>query len=266
MKLARRVTHVIFDMDGVLLDTEPLYTQTTQAIVQRFGKDFSWDIKADMIGRAALDSARYLVDALELPISAEQYLEERTVLLAPLFPGSPEIRGAEAFTRALHAQGVPMAVATSSEASLYRLKTESRHRVWFEIFSAVVTGDDPSVRRSKPAPDIFNEAARRIGAKTRVLPGVRRLTGRSERGDRRWHAGGGRARSGNGRRQAQRRQRHDRRLSGAQRRRLRPAALVIRGFSRNSGPHTPMLHCTAHLVDSKTPPWVVLAWLLPSVE
>ena len=83
------VTHVVFDMDGVLLDTERLYTQATQAIVGRWGKTFDWSIKANMIGRPSRDSARYLVQALDLPITAEEYMSERNELLRQSFPAVP---------------------------------------------------------------------------------------------------------------------------------------------------------------------------------
>ena len=86
MRLARPVTAVVFDMDGVLLDTERLYTEATQQIVGRFGKVFDWSIKGHMIGRPARDSARYLVDALELPITPDDYLREREALFETLMP------------------------------------------------------------------------------------------------------------------------------------------------------------------------------------
>jgi pseudouridine-5'-monophosphatase len=57
---------------------------------------------------------------------------------------------------------VPQAVATSSEKKLFELKI-SRHRGWFSIFAAAVTGDDPRVAAGKPAPDIFLVAARELG-------------------------------------------------------------------------------------------------------
>src|SRR5881628_3041140 len=85
-RLPRPATHVVFDMDGVLLDTERFYTEVTQAIVGRWGKVFDWSIKGDMIGRKARDAAAYLVEALELPISPEEYLREREAALAALMP------------------------------------------------------------------------------------------------------------------------------------------------------------------------------------
>ena len=164
MRLSRPVTHVIFDMDGVLLDTERFYTEVTQKIVGRWGKVFDWSVKGNMIGRPARDSARYLVEALALPISADEYLREREAMLETLFPESLPMPGARELTADLAACGVAQAVATSSGRRLFDLKTTS-HREWFRVFSTVVLGDDPRVARGKPAPDIFLLAAAELGAK-----------------------------------------------------------------------------------------------------
>jgi pseudouridine-5'-monophosphatase len=153
---------VVFDMDGVLLDTERLYTEATQQIVGRFGKIYDWSVKGNMIGRPAADSARYLVDALGLPISAEDYLREREVLFRTLMPTAQAMPGARELTSALHARGVPVAVATSSARPVYELKT-THHGAWFATFDVVVTGDDPRVARGKPAPDIYLLTARELG-------------------------------------------------------------------------------------------------------
>ncbi len=166
MSLSRTPTHFIFDLDGVLLDTEPFYTRATQTIVGRYGKVFDWAIKVNMIGRPAIDSARYLVDALELPMTPEAYLDERAQELERLFPEATEIAGAEAFTRSALAAGVAQAVATSSERRLFERKTEN-HGAWFSLFDAVVCGSDERLRAGKPAPDIFLLAASELGAPPR---------------------------------------------------------------------------------------------------
>lgn len=162
MQLRRRASHVIFDMDGVLLDTERFYTQSTQQIVGRYGKTFDWFIKSNMVGRPALESARYLVRVLELPMTPEDYLREREALLARLAPESQAMPGARELTALLAQRGVGQSVATSSNRRLYELKTQ-RHREWFRVFKAVIVGDDPRLRRGKPAPDIFLLAAREVG-------------------------------------------------------------------------------------------------------
>jgi len=155
--------HVIFDMDGVLLDTEHIYTEVTQDIVGRFGKTFDWSIKSQMVGRPSIESARYLVDTLELPIGPEQYLEEREVAFRTRMPEAAPMPGAVELVRALAARGVPMAVATSSHRDVFDLKT-TRHREWFALFDRIVLGDDPRIQRGKPAPDIFLLAASELDA------------------------------------------------------------------------------------------------------
>jgi pseudouridine 5'-phosphatase len=162
VKLKRPVSHVIFDLDGVLLDSEPLYTRATQQVIAPFGKVFDWSIKGDMIGRSSIEGARHLIRALQLPLSPEEYLKQRRPLLEALFPEVTEIAGARRFVEALRARNVPLAVATSSERALYRLKT-SRHD-WFGLFSVIVCGDDPRILALKPAPDVFLVTARDLGA------------------------------------------------------------------------------------------------------
>jgi pseudouridine-5'-monophosphatase len=154
---------VIFDMDGVLLDTETLYTEATQHIVGRFGKTYDWSVKANMIGRPAMDSARYLVETLALPISPDEYLSERAVIFEELMPTAEAMPGARELTTFLAARGIPMAVASSSSRAMFELKT-TRHREWFATFDVVVLGDDPRIHRGKPAPDIFLVAAGALGA------------------------------------------------------------------------------------------------------
>ncbi len=158
-------SQALFDMDGLLLDTEIIYTEVTQRIVGRFGKVFDWSIKSHMIGRGSRESSQYLVEALDLPITAEGYLSERDSLLREAFPFCRPMPGAERLVRHLRRHDIPIAVATSSNRELFELKI-SRHRDWFELFDTVVTGDDPEVTRAKPAPDIFLVAARRLGGQT----------------------------------------------------------------------------------------------------
>ncbi len=158
----RPVSCVIYDLDGVLLDTEPLYTRATQEIVAEFGKSFGWEQKRHMIGRPALESARYLVEALGLPISPEEYLERRKRRLRELFREAMPLPGAYRFTREVARLGARQAVATSSEGGLLACKT-ALHRDWFSSFDAVIAGDDPRLERGKPAPDIFLLAAEDVG-------------------------------------------------------------------------------------------------------
>jgi pseudouridine-5'-monophosphatase len=163
VKLRRPTRQVIFDLDGVLLDTEPLYTQATAAVAARFGKTYDWSVKSECIGRGTLEAAAIIIKALGLPLAPADLVHERERILVGLLANVPAIPGAEAFTRELARRRVPMAIATSTESKLYATKATA-HRGWLAIFQAVVCGDDARVARSKPAPDIFLAAARDLGA------------------------------------------------------------------------------------------------------
>jgi len=153
-------THIIFDLDGVLLDTEKLYTEATQNVVGEYGKTFDWSLKSLMMGRDEREAAELLVKTLELPITADEYRRRTVPIAERLFTTAAELPGAEAFVAKLVERGHSLAVGTSSTRRLYDLKTS--HLPWFSHFSAVVSGDHPEVRALKPAPDIFLAAARAI--------------------------------------------------------------------------------------------------------
>lgn len=151
----------IFDLDGVLLDTEPLYTKATETVLAKYGKSYNWPLKRFVMGRSPLQGASWLIEKLGLAISPNQYLDERAVWLRQLFRNCPTINGAELLVRKLHLRGVRLAVATSSEREMYDLKVSSHS--WFSLFQNVVCGDDPRIGQAKPAPDIFLLAASELG-------------------------------------------------------------------------------------------------------
>jgi beta-phosphoglucomutase-like phosphatase (HAD superfamily) len=157
------ITHIIYDNDGLLLDTEPFYTIAHQALAARFGKVFDWSVKRKMIGLRAEDSANVLIQSLQLPLSVPEYLEARKSTLAELFPQAEPLPGAVRLTMHLYNKGISQAVATSSDSQNFDLKI-TRHHEWFRIFECLIMGDDPEIECGKPAPDIFLLAAKRMEA------------------------------------------------------------------------------------------------------
>lgn len=157
------IAALIFDMDGLLLDTEGIYSEVTQIISDRYSdRIFDWSLKQHTIGLGARELASFIIRALELPMSVDDYLQARTPLMDERFPRARAMAGAERLVRHLSANKVPIAVGTSSSKHFFELKT-TLHQDWFALFDTVVTADDPQVGAAKPAPDIFLVAAERLG-------------------------------------------------------------------------------------------------------
>ncbi|MEX2446116.1 MAG: HAD-IA family hydrolase [Dehalococcoidia bacterium] len=156
-----RITHAIFDLDGTLLDTEPIYLEVTAELLARHGRELDPEVRARMMGTPSRDAVLLLAQVLGDAAPFEAFNEERQARLLERFAAVDAMPGAVALTSHLHRHGVPLAVATSSTRDNVEVKT-SRHGGWFAAFEAVVTGDD--VEHGKPAPDIFLRAADRLGA------------------------------------------------------------------------------------------------------
>ena len=150
-------------MDGLLLDTETINAKVNHTIAGRYGKTFNLCVKVKIAGRSTLDSAKILVEMLQLPVTPEAYLEERKAIIYDLYPQAKPLKGAISLTRHLHRHHIPQALASSSSRHHYNLKTTA-HQQWFSLFDCIVLGDDPALKQSKPAPDIFLLTAERLGA------------------------------------------------------------------------------------------------------
>lgn len=159
----KNVTHCLFDMDGLLLDTELLYTKAFQQILDDLdsGETYTNDFKVTLMGRHIAESAQMTIDRYNLKISVEDFLKKLKQISGDLLPTDELLPGVDRLIRHLHAKKVPFALATSSIKETYDLKT-SNHREFFDLFDHRVCGSDEEVVNSKPAPDIFIVAARRF--------------------------------------------------------------------------------------------------------
>ena len=160
------VTHVIFDMDGLLLATEELYTEAANLVAEKYSKakpakKVTWDLKVKQMGLQKEELSKIMVDQLELSCTPEQYLEETYKLHLQLFPNVQLLPGVKRFIEHLHREKVPIAVATSSSKEYFELKTQN-HLDLFGLFCHIVTGhSDPEVINGKPHPDINLICAKR---------------------------------------------------------------------------------------------------------
>ncbi|KAI8077039.1 HAD-like domain-containing protein [Thamnidium elegans] len=158
------ITHCIFDMDGLLLDTERVYTEVTQQILDKYanGVKFTWDVKSKLMGRTGDESATMVVETYKLPMTVKEYLNITSIIQEDLFPHVTILPGVEKLVRHLKKHNIPVAVATSSTRSKFELKT-SLNKELFELFDVIICGDDAEIKNGKPAPDLFLAAQKRLG-------------------------------------------------------------------------------------------------------
>jgi HAD superfamily hydrolase (TIGR01509 family) len=154
------ITAAIFDMDGLMLDTEPLYRAAAKKAAAEFGYTFTDVLHERLIGRNAEDAERTVREAFGPDFPLEAYKARNHALEAEFKAGLlPKKAGLDELLDLLDSWGIPKAVATSTRSaiSLPELeRTKLRGR-----FAAIATGDE--VTHGKPAPDLFLLAAKRLG-------------------------------------------------------------------------------------------------------
>lgn len=162
MSTLNRVSHVIFDMDGLLLDTEHIYEAVVREIAKSFGKEYPLDVRMKVMGTTEQMTGKIVVEDLELPIELDDFLCRLRRMCNQRFTNLALMPGAERLIKHLHANNVPIALATSSGKEGAEIKM-SNHPELFRLFNHKVMGStDAEVLHGKPAPDIFIIAAKRF--------------------------------------------------------------------------------------------------------
>ncbi|BAE58769.1 putative haloacid-halidohydrolase [Aspergillus flavus] len=166
----------LFDMDGLLIDSEDKYTAITNSILHEYGKpSLPWSIKAQLQGRPQPEAFKIFYDWAQLPISPEEYAAKQAALQSKYFPESQPLPGVrELLNKLLSTQKtdkpVYIALATSSHSRNYKLKSDHLQDL-FAAFpeSQRVLGDDPRIGkgRGKPLPDIYLLALETINSNLR---------------------------------------------------------------------------------------------------
>jgi HAD superfamily hydrolase (TIGR01509 family) len=151
---------VVFDLDGVLLDSETRWNEAKEALVREAGGRWRDDAPTQMMGMSSPEWVAYLRDSLGVPMDAEAInrdvvrgMEEGYRRELPLLPGAGDA------VRALAGRW-PLGLASSSNREIIDLALELAG--FGGAFRATVSSEE--VDRGKPAPDAYLEAARRLGA------------------------------------------------------------------------------------------------------
>jgi len=159
---------VVFDLDGVIVDSEQVWDAVREQYTRESGGTYSESATRDMMGMSSLEWSRYMHEVLGVPGTPEEInaavvarMLERYSEKLPLIPGA-----VEAVRRC--AERWPLAIASSSNPELIDVVLdESGLR---DVISVAVSSQE--VARGKPAPDVYLEAARRLGVDPRRCAAV----------------------------------------------------------------------------------------------
>ena len=159
----------LFDLDGLLLDTEPLHAQAWREAAGQFSLALT---EADLLhlrGRRRVDCVAqvraWITGRTGLPAPTDQaLLAVQQPIARRLMPGARPVEGAQALVARCQTLGVPMALVTSSTSEAVAYKCAPHP--WLNAIALRVMGDDPELAMGKPSPDPFLLAARRL----KVLP------------------------------------------------------------------------------------------------
>ena len=156
----------LFDLDGTLLDTEPIYDAIEQQIVNDYGngKIIEWKIRQQLLGSPPLINAKVLIENYDIKLTPDEFLKLRDKLLEEPFKKSKFKKGAKEIThKCKYELGLKTAIATSSSKHNFENKTNHLKDWLIEDIDIIITNDDKRIKEGKPAPDIFILSAKELG-------------------------------------------------------------------------------------------------------
>lgn len=160
MKIPSHIHAIIFDMDGLLIDSEPYWEKADAALFSRYHKHHNPAINKRVMGMKPREIVDLFKKEYSFTKSSEDLLRERLDLLYQfLLADLSFMPGAKNLLLQLHKQIIPLALATSGHTREKAKKILSRLQI-LDYFQTIVVGED--VAKGKPAPDIFLKAAERL--------------------------------------------------------------------------------------------------------
>jgi len=149
---------VIFDLDGVLVDSEHVWDKARRELAAERGRSWPETATRDMMGMSSLEWSRYMHDEVGVPDPPEQISREVVRRLEEIYRRDlPLVEGAVEAVQRLAARW-PLGLASSSNRELIDLVLELSELARY--FRATVSSEE--VRRGKPEPDVYLEAAQRL--------------------------------------------------------------------------------------------------------
>ena len=153
---------IVFDNDGLMLDTEHAWTRAETVLFERHGETFTAEHKRELIGTSREQSAAKVERMLGLPGRGQELMDElHELVMEELTAGVPPRPGALELLAAVRAAGLPVGLASNSSREFVE-RALSVSGLANGHFDVVVTADD--VESPKPAPDLYLAACAALGA------------------------------------------------------------------------------------------------------
>jgi HAD superfamily hydrolase (TIGR01509 family) len=151
---------VILDLDGLMVDSEPLAEWAWDQFLDRYGHELDPQTALEILGMRVIDSARFICRRFELPIDPQSAADGRDQIFLEVIP--TRLRACTGFYPLLDeltSREIPLGIATSGHRRYVRLALQTLGVQ--DRFQAIAAGDE--VERGKPAPDVYLLAATRLG-------------------------------------------------------------------------------------------------------
>ncbi len=150
----------LFDLDGLLLDTEPLHAQAWSQTASLLGQKLNENQLIALKGRRRIECAKQLDTWLEAPVGTEKILSLQQPISKRLLSNSKAMPGAKSLVECCLKNNIPIALVTSSSSESIAFK--SAPHPWLKQIKTRVLGDDKDLDLGKPAPDPFLLAAKKL--------------------------------------------------------------------------------------------------------
>jgi HAD superfamily hydrolase (TIGR01509 family) len=160
--MADRFEAVVFDNDGLLLDTEAAWTRAEESLFERHGNSFTREHKRELIGTSPTTSAAKLEVMLDLPGRGPALMDElHELVMEEALSGVPARPGALELLESVRAAGLPVGVASNSAREFVERVLSVAGLLDGQI-DVVITASE--VEHPKPAPDLYLSACAALGA------------------------------------------------------------------------------------------------------